>query len=524
MVMPKAQPNIIYIDVNSQVYEHVVMGHELNHHIASQAMILDAEFNIRDNQGSVKDYVKYFTATGITESSASDRSLLRGVGKSAFAIARSGGDTVIAGLNASTITATEAERIALAAPNDDALQSLGVNAIVNKGKSADYAINLMAAVSTSRSDADTTDTNTFDLFGFDDSAMREAEAMADTASRKQNELKKLRGALKVGSKAEKLQGLTGGSVSVKIENKEQLKNAIADLDSEIIAWDNWATNPALTKEIRDSIAGKESSSIPVVEDDDTRQDDRNETLVGEATGLLSNYTNQEILQHQEAEKARKKEKEKSDSKFDQKHRADLEIDSFADEMMGKGGTTTKSLFDIVELPKRKSVFDADSTGVKDVTPTYTNKSQARKHLQQVLKAKTEELVKSGELEIETNWAQATFSSNKELREFMFDEALKVEGSGFGFSATRFGKNLAADSMRDMVFNDVFGFRAEGAIEYVNHLETLAPINAGREVRFSKSNVQQSPLTVGEINDYISKTNNALQRAGHEGSVGFIQRC
>ena len=146
----------------------------------------------------------------------------------------------------------------------------------------------------------------------------------------------------------------------------------------------------------------------------------------------------------------------------------------------------------------------DSTGVKDegreVTPTYKNKSQARKHLQQVLKSKTEELVKSGELSIENDWVQATFSSNKELREFMFDEALKVEDSGFGFSTTRFGKNLAADSMRDMVFNDVFGFRAEGSVEYVNHLKTLAPIEGNTNVPSTNTDLERNSGVTDSANE------------------------
>ena len=149
-----------------------------------QAAILDAELNIRDGQGKVKDYVNYFKESGIDREDADARGLLaRATGKRSFTIANEGSDELVAAVRGDQIPDEAAYYIALNAPGDSRLQGVGIKAI-QEGKSANTATNMMQAVKALAGEQDTTT----DMFGFDDSAIKEAEAMAKIASQKQREI------------------------------------------------------------------------------------------------------------------------------------------------------------------------------------------------------------------------------------------------------------------------------------------------------------------------------------------------
>jgi hypothetical protein len=75
-----------------------------------QAITLDAELNLRDEQGQVKDYVNYFKGSGITKEEANLRGLLsRSKGRRAYTIANSGSDELVTAHRNGTITDAEAE-------------------------------------------------------------------------------------------------------------------------------------------------------------------------------------------------------------------------------------------------------------------------------------------------------------------------------------------------------------------------------------------------------------------------------
>ena len=77
---------------------------------------LDAELNIRDEQGSVADYANYFKNSGITKEAADAGGLLaRAKGQTGFAIARDASDDVYAAHSASLISDEAARSIAEAA-------------------------------------------------------------------------------------------------------------------------------------------------------------------------------------------------------------------------------------------------------------------------------------------------------------------------------------------------------------------------------------------------------------------------
>lgn len=107
---------------------------------------------------------------------------------------------------------------------------------------------------------------------------------------------------------------------------------------------------------------------------------------------LSQYTNDEILaREKELAELDKQEKER-DLKAKQKAEADRQIDSLADEMLGKGGTATRSIFDMVEPPKRKSAFDDNASIADKGREVSTSAKQTSNEIEQP-KLKSDEFAK-----------------------------------------------------------------------------------------------------------------------------------
>ena len=97
-----------------------------------EAMTLDARLNIRDNQGTVKDYAKYFQYAGISKAEAQSEDLLRDAKGEAGWIIGTQGSQEIHDLHANErITDAAATALARTAPNNAALQSAGANQIMN---------------------------------------------------------------------------------------------------------------------------------------------------------------------------------------------------------------------------------------------------------------------------------------------------------------------------------------------------------------------------------------------------------
>ena len=75
-----------------------------------QAIMLDSELNLRDDQGQVKDYVNYSKASGITKEEANLQGLLsKSKGQRAYAIAIDESEELITAQRIDTITDAEAE-------------------------------------------------------------------------------------------------------------------------------------------------------------------------------------------------------------------------------------------------------------------------------------------------------------------------------------------------------------------------------------------------------------------------------
>jgi hypothetical protein len=209
---------------------------------ADKAATLDAELNIRDGQGKARDYVNYFKGSRITREEADARGLLaRALGKRSFTIATQGSEELIAALRADKISDEAAFYIALNAPNDSRLQAVGIKAILD-GKSANLATNMMQAVKALAFENDTT----LDMFGYDDSGVKEAEEMAKIAQRKQREIQNRLSAITGAAKNPAVAKAEG----IDIKDPEAIKRRIEELRKLKLDWDNFSTNPDLIAEIR----------------------------------------------------------------------------------------------------------------------------------------------------------------------------------------------------------------------------------------------------------------------------------
>jgi hypothetical protein len=208
----------------------------------TKAATLDAELNIRDGQGKVKDYVNYFKESGIDRKTAESRGLLaRATGKRSFTIANQGSDELITAVRSDQIGDEAAYYIALNAPSDARLQGVGIKAIMDN-KSMNTAVNMMQAVKALAGENETTT----DMFGFDDSAIKEAEEMAKLASMAQREIQTRLSAITGAARNPAVAKAEG----IDIKDPVAIKNRIEELKRAKAEWDNWSTNPELVSLIR----------------------------------------------------------------------------------------------------------------------------------------------------------------------------------------------------------------------------------------------------------------------------------
>ena len=220
---------------------------------------LDAILNIREDKGQVEDYVELFKQDGITESEAKQYGLLdRATGRTAFKIANSATNETIEAQRTGRISAQAAEAIADAAPGNERLQVLGIKSIADDQRSITFAKNLIHAVSALDANQDQGG-QSGDLFGFDDSAMQEAEQMAKVAATKQREIRNRLSAIRGAASKPEIAAAEG----VNVKDPKALKERINELANEVKAWDSWHTNPSMVQQIRDSIsAPKDGKSAP----------------------------------------------------------------------------------------------------------------------------------------------------------------------------------------------------------------------------------------------------------------------
>lgn len=226
---------------------------------ATQARMLDVEQNIRDEKGSVKDYARYFkNYQNLSREEANRRGLLaRAKGRAAFSIARDGTDPLYAGFINGAIPEGKAAAIASGAPNNEAAQAAGIKAA--KKMSADELQSYVGILSQETPSQETDG----DLFGFDNSAIKEAEEIAKLAAKDKKVIRDKIRAVKGAQHNPKAAEEMGLRFEVTPEN---IGKEIEKLEAQSLQLDNFYKNPSLMQHYRDILKGKKTDIETVLAD------------------------------------------------------------------------------------------------------------------------------------------------------------------------------------------------------------------------------------------------------------------
>lgn len=210
-----------------------------------KAASLDAILNIRDGQGSIADYANYFKSSEIGETEARDAGLLeRHKGKTGWTISRDASPEVFASHSAGLLSDEAAAGIARAAPGNGAVQAVGLK-MVNEGKPITLAENTMRAVAMMERDG-TAAPEQGDIFGFDDSAIKDAQEMAKRAGRAQGEIREQLAAVSGATRRPEIAKKLG----VDVKDPAAVRNKIQELKEEQQRLENWPLYPDLVQRFR----------------------------------------------------------------------------------------------------------------------------------------------------------------------------------------------------------------------------------------------------------------------------------
>jgi hypothetical protein len=216
-------------------------------HDLAWASTFDAESNILDNQGDVDDYVSYFRRSSISAEKASGRGLLRtDKGRQGFSIGRYAGEVLLSLYRDDRISAAKASAIAEGAPNDDAAQAAAIARARDLTPPELNALSRMLHENTSR-----VSTSEQDMFGFDDSAVQEAEKVAKAAMGHLSQITRRRNALDAIRKAGKAADPNDlKEFGVESGDPAAMKARVDEYDVEIARWKGWITDSELMSQAR----------------------------------------------------------------------------------------------------------------------------------------------------------------------------------------------------------------------------------------------------------------------------------
>lgn len=205
------------------------------------ALTLDAELNIRDGQGTIKDYADYFRNSDIGEQQATQRGLLsRQKGISGFAIGKGGSDDLYAAFSAGKLSESKAAAIALAAPGDAEMQRVGMQ--FAKELSAPELTSFIAVNRRAKQPG----AKQGDLFGNSDDNLNAAVALVK-ASRKRigeldNQILSVKGAVKRPEAARKM--------GVDVNDPEAIRTRMVELEALKEKYTRFYDHPEILAEVR----------------------------------------------------------------------------------------------------------------------------------------------------------------------------------------------------------------------------------------------------------------------------------
>lgn len=240
---------------------------------AKDAATIDAELNIRDEHGSIQDYANYFRSSGIDQAAAESRGFLRhSKGVLGYNIGTKATPELYSLYQNGRIPDRMAAAIASSAPNNDALQQVGIRAALNK-QPIDIVTNQILALESDYGSLPPAEQQS--LFGSDDRAIRLAEAQSQVATQMQRDVAEqiasVQGAAKRPEIARKLgvdvadpDGVTKRILSLKVQ-QERLDRWFMDPELKSLiketAVKDLETGNASRKKTAQSIANKKKRAV-----------------------------------------------------------------------------------------------------------------------------------------------------------------------------------------------------------------------------------------------------------------------
>ena len=212
------------------------------------ALTLDAELNIRDENGTTKDYSNYFRNAALSYDQARERSLLsRAKGRAGFSIGAMGSDDLYALHQSGKLSDAKAEAIALAAPRDVELQRIGIT------YAKDFSPEALTQLIRTSQRAKSSSANQGDLFGNSDDNLNKAVALVKASQARiqliDNQILSVKGAVKRPEAAR--------DMGVDVKNPEAILAKIAELQVAREKYVNFLDNPATLAEVRLLAFGEE---------------------------------------------------------------------------------------------------------------------------------------------------------------------------------------------------------------------------------------------------------------------------
>ena len=212
------------------------------------ALTLDAELNIRDENGTTKDYSNYFRNAALSYDQARERSLLsRAKGRAGFSIGAMGSDDLYALHQSGKLSDAKAEAIALAAPRDVELQRIGIT------YAKDFSPEALTQLIRTSQRAKSPTAKQGDLFGNSDDNLNKAVALVKASQTRiaeiDNMILSVKGAVKRPQAA--------ANMGVDVKNPEAILAKIAELQLTREKYVNFLDDPATLAEVRVLAFGEE---------------------------------------------------------------------------------------------------------------------------------------------------------------------------------------------------------------------------------------------------------------------------
>ncbi|MDD5381866.1 MAG: hypothetical protein PHG53_09570 [Phycisphaerae bacterium] len=248
------------------------------------ALTIDAESNIREGQGGIKDYAQYFKNTAITEQEARERGLLsRTKGEVGFRIGKGAVDDVYAAFIGGKLNESKAAAIARGAPNNESAQLAAMSEAENMSPEE---LEQFAKILARTTPSDKLKSTQGNLFGYDDTSIREARAVAREVGKEVKNIKdrilSVRGALRRPD--------TAREMGLEFSDEETIKKEVSRLEQRLDELKRTSTTPELWNEMR-----RRAGLITEEVSEKTRQTDLlgRPILEGGATGKQEEFLDKE---------------------------------------------------------------------------------------------------------------------------------------------------------------------------------------------------------------------------------------